>query len=206
MPRGIAPEPDEIAPGLWRWTAPHPDWRPGAQPDSPDDWDRMVGCVLYLGSDAAVFIDPLVPADADRFWSWADARVAGRRVAVLTTLGPHRRSREQVARRYAASVSRDKRHLPVGVESIVLRGAGETMFWLPEHRTLVPGDRILGARGGGLRLCPESWLAWVRVDRGELRAMLEPLLELPVERVLVSHGEPVLADGAAALRECLDQP
>jgi len=30
----------ELAPGLLRWTAPHPDWRPGAQPRSPDDWDQ----------------------------------------------------------------------------------------------------------------------------------------------------------------------
>ena len=51
-------------------------------------------------------------------------------------------------RRYGASTSRAKRHLPAGVQSIPLRGAGETMFWLPEHGTLIPGDRILGAPGG----------------------------------------------------------
>lgn len=194
---------EEIAPGLWRWTAPHPTWAPGAEPDSPDDWDHYVGSVFYANRDAAVFIDPLVPVDQDQFWRWADERVSGRRAVVLTTLSPHRRSREQVAQRYAASTSRAKRNLPSGVESIVLGGAGETMFWLPEHRTLIPGDRILGAPDGGLRLCPESWLYWVRVDRDELRALLKPLLELPIERVLVSHGEPVLTDGAEALRRCL---
>jgi hypothetical protein len=193
----------ELAPGLWRWTAPHWAWAPGAEPDSPDDWEEYVGSVLYEDREAAVFIDPLVPEDADQFWRWADQRVAGRSVVVLTTLGPHRRSREQVAERYGASTSRAKRDLPSGVESIVLRGAGETMFWLPDHRTLVPGDRILGASGGGLRLCPESWLYWVLVDRDELRELLKPLLELPIERVLVSHGEPVLSSGARALRACL---
>jgi hypothetical protein len=194
---------DEIVPGLWRWTAPHPAWVPGAEPDSPDDWDQYVGSVVYENRDVAVFIDPLVPADTDRFWGWADERVAGRRVMVLTTLGPHRRSREQVVQRYKASTSRARRNLPPGVQSIVLRGAGETMFWLPEHRTLIPGDRILGAPDGGLRLCPESWLYWVRVDRDELRALLMPLLKLPIERVLVSHGEPVLSGGAEVLRSCL---
>jgi hypothetical protein len=74
---------------------------------------------------------------------------------------------------------------------------------LAEQRALIPGDRILGAPGGGLRLCPESWLYWVRVNRDELRALLMPLLELPIERVLVSHGEPVLSAGAEALRRCL---
>ena len=202
-PRVRVPRVDEIVPDLWRWTAPHPAWRPGAEPDSPDDWEEEVGSILYVAPEAAVFIDPLVPRDEERFWRWADERVAGRNVAVLTTLLPHRRSRDQVARRYGASTSRAKRNLPAGVESIVLRGAGETMFWLPEQRTLVPGDRILGAPDGGLRLCPESWLYWVRVNREELRTLLQPLLELPIERVLVSHGLPVLRDGAAALRRCL---
>ncbi len=194
---------EEIVAGLWRWTTPHPAWAAGAEPDSPDDWGECVGSVLYLADDAALFIDPLVPGDEDRFWSWADERVAGRDVVVLTTLGPHRRSREQVVQRYGASTSRAKQDLPSGVESIVLRGARETMFWLPAVRTLVPGDRILGAPGGGLRLCPESWLYWVRVDRDELQQLLRPSLELPIERVLVSHGEPVLSSGAEALRQCL---
>lgn len=193
----------EIAPGLWRWTARHSAWVPNAEPDSPDDWEQFVGCVLYERPDAAIFIDPLVPADDQSFWEWADQRVAGRRVFVLTTLSPHRRSREEVAGRYGASTSRAQRNLPAGVQPIVLRGAAETMFWLPDVRTLVPGDRILGARGGRLRLCPESWLYWVSVDRDGLRLLLEPLLELPIERVLVSHGQPVLRDGARALARCL---
>jgi hypothetical protein len=36
-----------------------------------------------------------------------------------------------------------------------------------------------------------------------LRAALAPVLDLPVERVLLSHGEPVVAGGAAALRRAL---
>ncbi|MGZ6722515.1 MAG: hypothetical protein ACXVHK_16125 [Solirubrobacteraceae bacterium] len=193
----------EIVPGLWRWTSPHPAWVPGAEPDSPNDWDELVGCVLYECGDAVVFIDPLIPPDAASFWRWADRRVGRRRAHVVTTLGPHRRSRDQVAHRYGASTSRARRNLPAAVHPIVLRGASETMFWLPEVRTLVPGDRLLGAPGGGLRLCPESWLYWVSVDLKGLRSLLEPLLELPIERVLVSHGEPVLHDGDAALRRCL---
>jgi hypothetical protein len=179
---------------------------PNAEPDSPEDWEQIVGCVLYESPDAVVFIDPLLPADHRSFWDFADERVGGRRVVVLTTVAPHRRSRDEVSRRYGASTSRAKRNLPAGVEPIVLRGAGETMFWLPEVRTLVPGDRILGADGGGLRLCPESWLYWAKVSREGLRSLLGPLLELPVERVLVSHGEPVLSNGASALRRCLAEP
>jgi hypothetical protein len=41
------------------------------------------------------------------------------------------------------------------------------------------------------------------VGHPELRAALAPLVELPVERVLVSHGEPVLENGHAALSRAL---
>jgi hypothetical protein len=196
---------EKIVPGLWRWTAPHPEWVPDAELESPDDWEQLVGSVLYESEHAVIFIDPLVPPNADAFWRWADKRVGRRPVWVLTTLAPHRRSREVITARYRASVSRARSGLPEGVEPIVLRGARETMFWLPRVGTLVPGDRILGGRAGGLRLCPESWLAWSRVNRDELRSLLMPLLELPIERVLVSHGQPILRDGVRALRRCLSQ-
>ena len=37
----------------------------------------------------------------------------------------------------------------------------------------------------------------------ELEASLDRLIELPIERLLVSHGEPVLADAKARMREAL---
>jgi hypothetical protein len=39
--------------------------------------------------------------------------------------------------------------------------------------------------------------------RDDLRAALIPLLDLPIEMVLVSHGEPVLRDGHAELERAL---
>jgi hypothetical protein len=32
----------ELAPGLWRWTAPHPDWQPPKSPDSPADCEPVL--------------------------------------------------------------------------------------------------------------------------------------------------------------------
>ena len=193
----------ELRPGLHRWTAAHPDWEPAPEPGSPADWPRDVGSVAYEGPDALVLVDPLVPDD---LWPELD-RLAERhpRVAVLTTIGFHRRSRGEVARRYGASTSRAKASLPRGVVTLPIRRAGETMVWLSEHRALVPGDRLLGAGAGRLRVCPDSWLRYLRngLDRGELRRALRPLLDLPVELVLVSHGEPVLAGGQAALARTL---
>ena len=42
----------------------------GLRPLRPDDWEQLVGCVLYERPDAVVFIDPLVPPDDDSFWHW----------------------------------------------------------------------------------------------------------------------------------------
>jgi hypothetical protein len=81
------------------------------------------------------------------------------------------------------------------------------MVWLPGPRALVPGDRILGDDSGGLRLCPESWLRYLGsgMTVNGLRVALRPLLELPIELVLVSHGKPVLEGGRDALDRALRQ-
>jgi glyoxylase-like metal-dependent hydrolase (beta-lactamase superfamily II) len=129
------------------------------------------------------------------------------RVTVLTTIGWHRRSRDAIAERYGATTSRARASLPLGVEAIPIRGAGETMFWLPGHRALVPGDRILGGERGDLRLCPDSWLRYLpsKITQAQLAELLRPLLDLPIELVLVSHGNPVLRRGRAALERALRQ-
>jgi hypothetical protein len=198
---------DEIAPGLHRWTARHPEWRPGAQPGSPGDWPPEVGSVAYLAGNALAVVDPQLPKERERFWGWLDGLAAKRegRVAVLTTIKWHRRDRDQLVKRYGASTSRAKASLPAGVEAIPIRGAGETMLWIEEHGALVPGDRLLGNAHGGLRLCPASWLRYLPtpLSLDDLRLLLQPLLELPIERVLVSHGEPVLEHGQLALQRAL---
>jgi hypothetical protein len=193
----------EIAPGLLRWTAPHPDWNPDAKPGSSSDWDQMVGSVLYEVSDMVVLIDPLLPADGQaQFLDWLDARVAGRPVSILTTIQWHRRDRRELAERYRANGTRVWNYVPAGVQQRPLRGAGETLFWLPAVAALVAGDRLIGVEGG-VRVCPQSWLEGVRANRADVAALLRPLLELPIERVLVSHGEPVLEQGHAALEQAI---
>jgi hypothetical protein len=92
--------------------------------------------------------------------------------------------------------------LPGGAEALPSGRATEVVFWLAAHAAVVPGDVLLGDAGGGVRLCPESWLP-SGVGHAELRTALAPLLELPVERVLVSHGVPVLAGGHDALAKAL---
>ncbi len=191
----------QIAKGLWRWTGLHPEWQPG------DEWKQEVACVYYEAPDALCLIDPLIPPeDSERFFKALDADVEryGRPVTILLTVAWHRRSAEELAERYGGTID----NVPAGVESHRLDGWDETVYWLPEHRALVPGDALLGTDEGDVRVCPRLWVG----DEGwePFRASLERLLELPAERLLVSHGPPVLADGQAAIRRALrvgnDQP
>jgi hypothetical protein len=156
--------------------------------------------VAYAAPGTLVLVDPLVPDDG---WSVLDAlvRAHGPAVHVLTTLQWHRRSRAAVVERYGAQTSRARAAVPPGVEPVRLPRTLETMVWLPGPRALVPGDRLIGGRRGGLRVCPRSWLP--RVEPVALRVALAVLLELPVEMVLVSHGRPVLRGGRAAIARAL---
>jgi glyoxylase-like metal-dependent hydrolase (beta-lactamase superfamily II) len=205
----------EIATGLWRWTAFH------------EEWKEDVGCVYLETRAGVVLIDPLVPAHAaerDRFWSALDRDVerSGGPVHVLVTVFWHTRSADQIVERYGARVWASSRaraavarragtvsdafrpgdELPGGVEALASGRSTEVVYWLPEQRTLVPGDVLLGSEQGSLRLCPESWLPSGTGHR-ELQAALRPTLDLPIRRVLVSHGEPVLANGRAAVAAAL---
>jgi glyoxylase-like metal-dependent hydrolase (beta-lactamase superfamily II) len=196
----------ELRPGLWRWTAAHPEWA------HAEHWGPDVASVYAELPDAVVVVDPLVPAgEEERFWSALDRDVErlGRPVYVLLTVHWHERSVEAVLERYKAILWRpeEKVELPAGVEPIVVEGADwtEAMFYLEPHRALVVGDLLVGADGGiGL---PVQWFPVAEQDwvRAELKPMLrDQLAALPIELVLVSHGEPVLADGAAALAQALD--
>jgi glyoxylase-like metal-dependent hydrolase (beta-lactamase superfamily II) len=203
-----------IAPGLWRWTVFH------------EDWGETVGCVYCETPDGVVLIDPLVPEDeSERFWTALDRDVerAGGDVHVVTTVFWHGRSARIVRARYGArvwaptrgkpaiarragevtDVFRPGEELVTGVVGFPTARAAEVVFWLDEHRTLVPGDVLLGDGDGGLRLCPDTWLP-ESTSLEKLADSLRPLLELPVERVLVSHGEPVLDGAHAALTAALD--
>lgn len=213
---------DEIRPGLWRWTVDHPDWRP--EDGGPDGWQPEVGCVYVEGDDGIALVDPQVPVEPEsrvRFWRALDGDVerVGRPVAVLLTTHWHERSSEDVRARFGAEIwaaSSFADHLtcsgvrtfecgdplPGGIVAHPTSRPGQVVLWIPAHAALVPGDVLVGDSGGGVRVCPDAWLDGSDAP-AEVRAALRPLLELPVERVLVSHGRPVLADGRAAIADAL---
>ena len=191
----------ELATGLWYWTGRHPGWTPAD--GGPDGWDQEVGCYFYDGPDAICLFDPLIPMeDRDRFFEALDRDVeqAEKPVRILLTVDAHRRSAADLAERHVIDpppLPPERPRLAAGVE-IAAEAAGEFVFWLPEHRALVAGDLIIG-RAHGLEV-PRAWLE----DRYEEAVeRLRPLLDLPVDRVLVTHGEPVLEDGLEALERAL---
>jgi hypothetical protein len=201
---------EQLDRGLWRWTAPHPEWEPG-EPGSADDWPRDVGCVLFASADRACFVDPLLPGEQAAFWSWSDELCAGRAVSVLSTVAFHSRSRDAVAERYGAAscgpldAPGEEDPRLAGARCLPLEGFDEMLVWLPAAAALIVGDALIGDADGGVRLCPASWLDYTagRVTLSDLRDRLRPLLALAVERVLVSHGEPVRSGGRAALERAL---
>lgn len=199
----------QVASGLWRWTAPHPEWR-GAT-----DWPEEVGCVFHEAPDAAVLIDPLVAGDEEaELWRRLDQCIErlALPVSILLTAPWHERSAAIAAERYGARVWAHEAGLsrlslparwgplPTGIEVFIPAGLseGEVAFFLRAHKTLVVAEFLMGC-AGGLRVCPSPAMR----DRRAFDASLQRLLDLPIERVLVAHGEPVLQDGRRRLAEVL---
>ena len=175
----------ELAPGLWRWTAPHPAWRPGA------DWPPEVGCVYYEAREAVVLIDPLVPPadDGERFWRALDRDVerAGRPVLVLLTAPWHARSADAIVDRYGGRIGTAAELAGVEAYPVPPVAEGQVALFVRERGALVTAE-VLAGSPHGLRVCPSPALG----DSRELDGFLGALLDLPVELVLVAHGEPVL--------------
>ena len=188
----------EIVPGLCRWTAPHPAW------DGAEGWPQDVGSVYFEGPDAIVLIDPLLPPDADELWKFVDSSAERLRlpVAVLLTAPWHRRSSAVVADRYRTNVwSHDiGEPVPQGIDLFVPLGVseGQVAFFLRAHGALVVAELFIGV-DAALRVCPSP----ATFDHEVFDSSLRSLLDLPIDKVLVSHGEPVLHDGRQAIAEAL---
>jgi hypothetical protein len=199
-------EVQELRPGLWRWTASHPEWA------HAEHWGPEVGSVYAELPEAIVIVDPLVPADEEEdFWSALDRDVErlGRPVWVLLTVHWHERSVAAMLDRYKARLWRpeEKGELPTGVQAEVVKGADwvEAMFYLEPHRALVTGDLLVGTDEGvelPVEWFPQAEQDWVRTElKPELRQRLGVY---DIELVLTSHGRPVVDNGAAALKLALD--
>ena len=203
--RAVDVETRDIAPGLWLWRQPHPDWEEG------NDWEAEVASFAVTSGGSTVLIDPLAPPPRAReVWERIDA-LAPTAIIVLkpdhvrdvdlfvrwygaTAYGPQLFWRDDVPRTELELVQPGS-ELPGGVRALYDgRGAQETPLYLPEQRAVVFAD-ALAAPGGVLRVWATPW------HEERVLPALRALLELDFETVLVSHGAPVhtRADFLAAL-------
>ena len=185
----------DVAPGLWLWRMEYPDWRPGV------GWGPLVASTCVESRGEVALLDPLAPpADAADVWSRLDERPP----TMVVTLKPdHVRDVDLFVGRYGAQAFGPFlfwRHdipttelepiqpgsdLPGGLVALYDgRNRMETPLWLPKQRALVFAD-ALTAPDGELRVWATPW------HEERVLPALRALLELPFERVIVSHGEPV---------------
>jgi hypothetical protein len=204
---------NEIVPGIWRWTGRHPEWHPG-------EFGAEVASFALTTDDDLLLIDPIVPeTDPGPLIGLLDRLAKGRTTNSLITIGYHVRSAEQLAERYGGRIHgphtcakrlRNQKLLSeetTGPASTRAYAIGkprrsERPLWFPSHKSLAFGDALVTNPDKELRI-------WVqdpvddrvrRFYRDRFVPTLDPLLELPVEHVLVTHGEPILSGGAAKLK------
>jgi glyoxylase-like metal-dependent hydrolase (beta-lactamase superfamily II) len=207
----------ELRPGLWHWQAPHPQWESSEPWDKnvssyaiADD-ERLL---LFDPLGAPSEIEELAAERETAIvltapWHERDAQslVARLGVPVYTPLPDSAqflmdtygltaeqagdgspdvvwllREEKGEARPYAAG---DR--LPFGADVFPGHKANDTVLWVESRRAVVSGDTLVDF-GQGLEI-NERWLR-PGVTREEIAAGLRPLLELPVEHVLATHGGP----------------
>jgi hypothetical protein len=209
---------EELEDGLYRWSARHPEWHPG-------EWGARVNSyAARVTAGHVVVVDPLLGEDPAPVWALLEDAA---RVTVAITIPYHVRDAEAVARRCGAPIVGHRgvarrledasgfEELRPGVDAggLVAYAIGrpvrnERPLWIPSHRAVVFGDALVTTPSGELRIWHGE-----PVDEHRERfyaerfaPTLEPLVDLAPERILVTHGEPVLTGGATALRRALDAP
>jgi glyoxylase-like metal-dependent hydrolase (beta-lactamase superfamily II) len=145
-----------------------------------------------------LLFDPLAPPGL------VDELAAERETAIVLTCPWHRRDAQSLAERFGAplfvpppdegdpnpvegQVFRAGDRLPVGVEAFPGMEPNDLVLWVDSRRALVVGDTLID-RGNGLEF-PADW-ANTGVPPEQILEALRPLLELPVELVLPTHGAP----------------
>jgi len=215
---------DEIAPGIWRWTARHPEWHTRVE------WGHEVASYALVG-DGLVLVDPLLPpsdAPARAEVDGALERLARKasRLDIMITVPYHTRSAEELFLRYrdglptalwghravakrltdgATVLQEIEPGGPVGEVATALPigkpRRQEMPLYFPRQRALAFGDTVIGI-DGILRVWQPGPTASPWYERSFVPT-LTPLLDLDVERVLVTHGPAILHDGRRALADAL---
>lgn len=201
----------EVATGVWRWVAFHPEWK------------QEVACAAIESGGRLVLIDPLLPVGFEGEAALERLKVGvedERPMDIVLTVFYHERSAgaiaatapgttlwvvEEGAEKVESPVTGPFRPgdvLPGGLAALPTARVDEIVLWDAASETLFVGDVILGRGADGIELCPESWLP-DGVGTADLVRSLVPLLDLPVARILPGHGEPLLENARARLKGLL---
>ncbi|MFL5904981.1 MAG: hypothetical protein ACJ76Q_14410 [Solirubrobacteraceae bacterium] len=217
----------ELETGIWHWEAPHPDWagpenealrqRLVAMGEKPNEAARGVVSSYAIRDDERLLLfDPLaVPREIEEV-------AAGRDQVVVLTCPWHERDTRNLVERLGVPVftprpdegtpdvawllggDRSDAHLymagerlPVGVEVLPGSLPNDVVLWVESRCAVIAGDTLVDF-GNGLEI-PVEWLP-AGVTREQVAEGLRPLLELPVEVVLATHGGPT---GKTALERAL---
>jgi glyoxylase-like metal-dependent hydrolase (beta-lactamase superfamily II) len=195
----------ELQTGLWYWEASHPEWTPA----NTEGWGPEVSSYAIDEGERLLLIDPLAPPCE------IDDLAAERETAIVLTNPWHERDARSLVERLGAPVflpqpdefnddvawlrddlerlAKDGRvysagdRLPIGVEAFAGRLPNDLVLWIESRQALVVGDTLVDV-GRGLEL-PADWLP-KGVTRDQAVDALRPLLTLPVELVLPTHGPP----------------
>ena len=208
----------ELAPGLWHWEAPHPDWRP------TEPWSENVSSYAIDDGERLLLFDPLAPPTE------IETLAAQRETAIVLTCPWHERDAESIVERLGVPVytplpdsaqylmdtygitaeqagdgspdvvwllregKGDARpyeagdRLDVGVEAFRGQKPNDMVLWVESHGAVVAGDTLVDF-GAGLEM-NARWLELQKVTREQVVEGLQQLRALPVEHVLATHGGP----------------
>jgi glyoxylase-like metal-dependent hydrolase (beta-lactamase superfamily II) len=191
----------EVRTGVWHWQALHPEWTPD------DDWEQTeVSSYAISDGERLLLFDPLAVPDE------IAALATERETAIVLTSPWHQRDALSLAERLGAPIyvpppDRDPDpiggqvfkagdRLPIGVKAFPGREEPfDVVLYVESRGAVVAGDTLID-RGRGLEIL-EEWLP-EGMTREQVVEGLLPLLDLPIELVLPTHGPP--ADRAALER------
>jgi len=218
---------EQLRDGLWRWTARHPEWHPGDFGAEVACFAAQAGDTTLLIDPLLPGEREQPGKDPSSVLSLVD-RVLANRLAILITIPYHVRSSEELARRYRKQARTTIHGHPACAKRLKDKGAfhpiergvplpggvtahrigkprrHETPLHLPSHDALVFGDAVAETEGRLVVWATDKVDDKVeRFYRERFNPTLEPLLELPFDAVLVTHGQPVLTKGREALKEAL---
>jgi hypothetical protein len=198
----------EILPGLFHWTAVHPNIH---QP-----------VASYWLEEGGVLIDPLIPPDEGIEW-FADRSSAP--TAIVLSNRHHYRDSGELVERFEIPVycARSGMHefsddrnvtafdfgdeLPGGIVTHEIGAIcpDETALYLEGHQAIVIADGVVRMGQEPLGFVPDSLLDDPADTRQALLdAYRRALDELEFEHVLLAHGGPLIGDGRAQLQEFVD--